>query len=107
MTRRAHRQREYGPGRILVRLRHERTAIRDEEILAVPGLAVRVERAGAAEAAHANATDLVNDRSTGRNAITLFARRHRRLHHCTHLLQQSAEGLLHVLDLRVLVVGPL
>ena len=78
VVRRAPRQREDRPRRILVRLRDERPAVGDEQILHVVRLAVRVEHRRLRVVAHARAAELVDDRAAGRDAVALLLRRHRR-----------------------------
>src|SRR5688572_9074692 len=57
------RQREDGPGGILVGLRYERRAIGDEEIRAVVRPAARIHDRRPWIAAHARAAQLVDDRA--------------------------------------------
>src|SRR5216117_2739807 len=77
---RAHRQRENRPRRVLVRLRYEGSAVRDEQVLAIVRLAPADRHGGLRVVPHALAAQLRDERP---------------------------EGLLHVLHLLVLVVGPL
>src|SRR5215207_10169345 len=52
-------------------------------------------------------TDLVDDAPARLDAVTLLLGRHRAERRPAHLGDDGAEGLLHVLDLLVLVVAPL
>src|SRR5256712_462960 len=104
---RAHRQRENRPRRVLVRLRYEGSAVRDEQVLAVVRLAPAVRHGGLRVVPHARAAQLVDDDAAGGDAVPLFGARHRRERLTPHVRDEPPEGLLHVLDLLVLVVGPL
>src|SRR2546426_2722796 len=104
---RAHRQRENRPRRVLVRLRYEGSAVRDEQVLAIVRLAPAVRHGGLRVVPHARAAQLVYDDAAGGDAVPLFGARHRRERLTPHLRDEPPEGLLHVLDLLVLVVGPL
>src|SRR6266550_1388736 len=55
-----HRQCEDRPRRVLVRLRYERPAVRDEQILAVMRLAPTVGHRGLGVVPHARAAELVD-----------------------------------------------
>ena len=57
--------------------------------------------------AHARDAELVDDPAAGREAVVVLLRRHRRERRAAHLLDDRAEGLLHVLRLLLLVVAPL
>src|SRR5688500_9159884 len=107
VVRRAPRERENRPRGVLVGLRDERPAIGDEEVLAVMRLAVRVERRRLRIAAHPDPAQLVNDAPAGRDPVALLLRRHLRERRASHLGDERAEGLLHVLHLIELVIGPL
>src|ERR1019366_10411411 len=84
-----------------------RSTIGDEEILAVPGLTIRVQCTGCTRTPHPHAANLVNDRAAGGDAVPLLLARHARVDHSTHLLQQAPERLLHVLDLEQFVITAL
>src|SRR3989449_6886058 len=99
---RAHRQRENRPRRVLVRLRYEGSAVRDEQVLAVVRLAPAVRHGGLRVVPHARAAQLVDDDAAGGDAVPLFGARHRRERLTPHLRDEPPEGLLHVLDLLVL-----
>src|SRR3989441_804836 len=104
---RPHRQREDGPRGVLVGLRHERPAVRYEQVLAVVRLAPAVQHRRPGVVAHARPAELVDDGPAGREPVSLFGGRHRREHLASHLGDQRPEGLLHVLRLLVFVVRPL
>src|SRR5450759_351771 len=103
----SHREREYGPGRILVRLRDERAAIRHEQILDVMRPAVRIKHGLRRIGAHANRSQLVDDGAACRDAVALGLIGHLVGHLPAHVLHERAKSLLHVANLVVLVVGPL
>src|SRR5256884_269192 len=104
---RAHRQRENRPRRVLVRLRYEGSAVRDEQILAVVRLAPAVRHGGLRVVPHARAAQLVDDDAAGGDAVPLFGARHRRERLTPHLRDERPEGVLPVAYLLVLVVGAL
>ena len=107
VLRRPHRQRQDRPGAVLVGLRDERAGVGDEHVPAscawqflfstdVDGsLPMRV-----------TPTSWMM-RPPGLDAVALLRGRHRRHRRAAHLGDDRAEGLLHVLDLLVLVVAPL
>src|SRR5438045_910860 len=63
------RHRENRPRRILVRLRHKRPAVGAEEVLHVVRLAVAVEHRLRFVRAHADTTELVDDRAAGGQSV--------------------------------------
>src|SRR5690606_21284440 len=101
------RQCENRPGRILVRLRHEWTAVRDEQVPAVVRLIPAVYNRVGGVAPHASTPHLMDDPSTRCDAVATILPRHGREHLPPHLGDKLAEGLLHVLNLVVLMVRPL
>src|SRR5712671_1112701 len=104
---RPHREREYGPGWVLVGLRDERAAVGDEEILHIVRATVGVQHRLRRIVTHANCPELVDDLATARDSVAPQLLRHRVVHLAAHLMDQRSEGLLHVPNLVVLVVGPL
>src|SRR5256884_5209803 len=103
----ANRQRENRPRRVLVCLRYEGSAVRDEQVLAIVRLAPAVRHGGLRVVPHARAAQLVDDDAAGGDAVPLFGARHRRERLTPHLRDERPESLLHVLHLLVLVVSPL
>src|SRR5256886_12467999 len=102
-----HRQRENRPRRLLGRLRHERPAVGDEQVLTVVCLAPAVRHGGLGVVPHARTAELVDDDPAGGDAVPLFGARHRREYLTAHLGDERPERLLHVLHLLVLVIRPL
>src|SRR5450759_4724708 len=102
-----HRERQDGPRAVLVRLRHERAAVGDEQVLHIVRLAVPVQHRRARVVPHARDAQLVDDPSAPLQAVVGGLGRHRRSRRPAHLLDEGAEGLLHVLRLLLLVVAPL
>src|SRR4051812_29036281 len=85
---RAHRKRHDRPRRILVGLRHERTAISDEKVLHVMGAAICVDYSLRRVATHASSAELMDDLTAARDAVSLLPIWHRAEDLSAHLFYQ-------------------
>src|SRR3989442_13705899 len=95
------------PGRVLVRLRHERPPVGHEQVLAIVGLAPAVEHRGLGIVPHAGPAELMDDGPARRDAVAVLGAWHGREHLPAHFPDERPERLLHVLHLLVLMVRPL
>ena len=99
----SHRQRENRPGDVLVSVGNEGAAIGDKQILHFVRLTVLVDDRGFRIIAHPGRSDLMNDPAAVQEAVELIPGRHCVQRRPAKLVDNFAEGILHVLRLLDLI----